>query len=119
MTATVTEVTDSVTPVTVIVISSRFPHSRHGCCDSVTVCGVTVCCVVTVCVVTVVAWFAVTVVLWCAAGGSTVTGVTTTRGDRDSNCDRGDGFRHPSHSFRNLVTVVVIPSRFVVRRFVV
>ena len=50
---------------------------------------------------------------------TTVTGVATTRGDRDSNCDRGDGFRHPSHSFRNLVTVVVIPSRFVVRRFVV
>ena len=41
-----------------------------------------------------------------------MTGVATTRGDRDSNCDRGDGFRHPSHSFRNLVTVVVIPSRF-------
>ena len=43
-----------------------FRHSHHGCCDSVTVCGVTGCCGVTVVIwftVTAVAWFTVTVVL--------------------------------------------------------
>ena len=55
--------------------------------------------------------FAVTVVPWCAAGSSTVTGVATTRGDRDSNCDWGDRFRHSRHGFRNLVTVSALPSQ--------
>lgn len=41
-----------------------------------------------------------------------MTGVTTTRGDRDSNCDRGDRFRHPSHSHCHLVTVSIILSQF-------
>ena len=39
---------------------------------------------------------------------TTVTGVATTRGDRDSNCDRGDGSRHSSHSHCHLVTVVAV-----------
>ena len=91
---------------------------RRSVCNPVTVCGVTVCGVVTVCcVVTVVTWFTVTVVPWCVAGGSTVTGVTTTRGDRDSNCDRGDGFRHPSHSHCHLVTVIARSSSITAVRF--
>ena len=77
------------------------------------VCGVTGCCGVTVVIwftVTAVAWFTVTAVLCCAVvvAAITVTGVATTRGDRDSNCDCGDGFRHSSHSFRNSVTVVAV-----------
>lgn len=41
-----------------------------------------------------------------------VTGVTTTRGDRDNNCDRGDGSRHSSHSCCNPVTVVAAWPQF-------
>ena len=43
---------------------------------------------------------------------TTVTGVATTRGDRDSNCDCGDGFRHPSHGCCNPVTVVAAEPQF-------
>ena len=42
MTATVTRVTDSVTPVTVVVIQSRYLYSRHGFRNFVTVFAVTV-----------------------------------------------------------------------------
>ena len=59
MTATVTAVTDSVTPVTVIVIWSQLSPRSRSFRDPVTVCGVMGCCGVTV-----VAWFAVTVVAW-------------------------------------------------------
>ena len=72
MTATVTAVTDSVTPVTVSVILSQLSPLSRSFRDLVTVCGVTVCgvTVVTWFTVTVVTWFTVTVVPWCAAGGS-------------------------------------------------
>ena len=122
MTATVTAVADSVTPVTVSVILSQLSPLSRSFRDPVMVCGVTGCCGVTVVIwftvtvvtwftVTVVTWFTVTVVPWCAAGGNTVTGVATTRGDRDSDCDCGDGFRHSSHSHCHLVAVSVILSR--------
>ena len=42
VTATVTRVTDSVTPVTVVVIQSRYLYSRHGFRNFVTVFAVTV-----------------------------------------------------------------------------
>ena len=66
MTATVTAVTDSVTPVTVVVIPSQLSTLSRSFRDPVMVCGVTGCCGVTVVIwftVTAVAWFTVTVVL--------------------------------------------------------
>ena len=46
-----------------------------------------------------------------AQAATTVTRKTTTRGNRDNNCDYGDRIRHPSHSYRDSVTVIVIQSQ--------